>query len=211
MRWRILLALMAAGLHQATESRARRAAIGRDIDDVLEQQMVQQEPINRAVVAPGEALAKSIAVQPAQSGLALEGAPHEAHLPRVGKQIHDFVVQTLVQIIAVRVLQLADCLCVVEPPDFLGKLLNALRQGAQISGTSHGNISVQWSFTLPASCHTVPSEPNRLKGRFKWHPLKPVSRVTCASRPKKPGRRARCWISIGARWRKTRSTIRDSS
>src|SRR5690606_15765703 len=48
------------------------------------------------------------------SGLALEYAAHEANFALLGKQLHDFVVETFVDVIAVGVVKLADRLLIFQ-------------------------------------------------------------------------------------------------
>src|SRR5262249_18728611 len=92
----------------------------------------------RAVVPASEILAEAVAVQPTHSGLASEHAVHETHFTAVGKQIHDLVVQTLVQIVAIRMLQPADRVHILQRSDFSGQLLQLPAQRLDL--IAHGAL-----------------------------------------------------------------------
>ena len=134
-------------------NRARRGAIRRYIDDVLQLQVIEQEPIDGTIVAAREVAAKALAVKPAQAGLTLERATHEVHFAGSREQVHHLVVQTLVEVVAIRMLQLADRLHVVEQANFVGKLLHLSDQGAEIGRGGHRVTSVvEWVWAaLPNS------------------------------------------------------------
>jgi hypothetical protein len=136
---RIFLGLMTSRLHQAAETCPCRAPVLRHIHDVLKLQMIQQKAIHGTVVAAREVLPETLAVQPAQPGLALEGAAHEPHLAIGREQVHDLVIQTLVEIVAIGMLQLAHRLDIVEPANLSGELLDLAGQRAQLGGSGSGH------------------------------------------------------------------------
>ncbi len=76
--------------------------------------MVEEQAVDRAVAPLREVATKAVAIQAAQAGLAAKDAAHEVHLAVVGKQIDDLVVQTLVEVVAIRELHLADRVHILE-------------------------------------------------------------------------------------------------
>src|ERR1700722_8487273 len=92
--------VMAAGLHEDAETRVGQLAVGRNVDDVLQHHVIQQIALYGAVVATGEVFAETAAVKPARAFFAAEDAADEMDLAIVGKQIHHFVVQAFVEIVA---------------------------------------------------------------------------------------------------------------
>ena len=100
--------LVSAGLHQHAEACPRRATVVVDRYDVLHDRVVEQAAEGRAVLPVGEAGAEAARVQAGGAGLALVDAADEDDLAVVGEQVHDLVIQALVEVVAVGVLQVAD-------------------------------------------------------------------------------------------------------
>ncbi len=96
--------LVAAGRHQVTKTPFGRLAVSGHVHDVLQLRVIEQKTVDRAVHTPGKILAEAGAIEPAQPRLAAEGAAHEADLAVVAEQVHDFVVETFVEVVAVSVL-----------------------------------------------------------------------------------------------------------
>ena len=71
-------------------------------------------------MAAGEVLAETAAIETARAFLAAEDAADEVDLAIVGEQVHHFVVEALVEIVAVFELQVADGLGVLELADLGG-------------------------------------------------------------------------------------------
>ena len=99
---------MPACLHDTAEASEGGAAIRRNIDNVLKYRVIEQEAVDGTVVSAGEILAKPIAVQSPNAGLAFEDATHEAHFAAVAEQIDDLVIETFVEVIPVSMLQPAN-------------------------------------------------------------------------------------------------------
>ena len=75
--------------------------------------MVEQEAVDRAVIAVGEGGLEAVDIEPLRAGLALEQAAEEADLAILGEQVDDLIVQAFVDQIAVEMLELADRLLVL--------------------------------------------------------------------------------------------------
>ena len=89
-------------------------------------------------MAAGEVLAEAIAIETARACLAAEDAADEVDLAIVGEQIHHFVIQALVEIVAVLVLKIADGLRVLELSDLGGEFFDFLFEGAELFIGGHG-------------------------------------------------------------------------
>src|SRR5581483_6402677 len=201
-----LLALVGTRLHEAAESAARRAAILSDIHNVLKLQVIQKETVHRAVAPPGEVLAKAITVETAQPRLSFECTAHEAHFAVGGEQVHHFIVQTFVEIVAIGVLQLPDHLHVIEPPNLVLELLDPLRQRAQINGSGHvGTSFFRW---IGYSMRRIDAKKDGKATPLQ--PVTPAAPATCVLRPRKRGLPGRCWICTGRPSRKARWMTRGS-
>ena len=104
--------------------------------------MVEQIALNRAVVAVGEILAESAAVEAARAFLAAEDAADEVDLAIVGKQVDHFVIEALVEVVAVFVLEIADGLRVLELADVGGEVGDFLLQGGELLVSGHGGTII---------------------------------------------------------------------
>ncbi len=105
------------GLHHAPETALRRGEVVGDGDDVLELRVVQEEPEDRPVVPLHEPASEPLNVEPVDARPALVQAPAEVDLAVVAEQRRNFGVVTLVEVVAVRVVQPADLLLRFEQGD----------------------------------------------------------------------------------------------
>ena len=85
----------------------------------------------------GEILAEAVAIQAARAGFAAEDAADEVDFAIVGEQVHHFVVQALVEIVAVLELQVADGLRVLQLSDLGGEFLYFLFERANLVISGH--------------------------------------------------------------------------
>ena len=131
--------VMASGLHEDAHAGVCRFAIGRDVDDVLEDHVVEQVTLNRAVMAVGEDLAESAAVEAPRAFLAAEDPSQEVDLAIVGIQVDRFVIEALVQVVAVFELEIADGLRILELGDMRGELFDLLFERAELFVGGHGD------------------------------------------------------------------------
>src|SRR5208283_4662876 len=135
------LAFVTAGLHEAAKAAAGRAAVRRDIDDVLQLQMVEQKPVHRSVVSGGEVFAKAIAVKAPKARLRLEDAAHEPYFALFREKVHDFVVKAFIEIVYIGMLEPADGMHVAEDADLVRELRELPRQADQFIGAGHCTFS----------------------------------------------------------------------
>src|ERR1700722_5540529 len=131
---------MPASLHETAEARVGELTVGRDVDEVLENHVIEQVALHGTVVAAGEILAEAGAIETTGTGLAAEDAADEVHLAIIGEQIHHFVIQALVEIVAVLELEVADRLRVLKFADLGGETFDFLFEGAELFISGHGGI-----------------------------------------------------------------------
>jgi len=124
-------------VQEAAEAGARRRAIGRDRDHVLQLQMLEQLPVRRAVAAFSERLAKASRVQAPRASLALEQAVQESHVALRGKKLDDLVIQALVDQVTVGVVEPADGLGIPQDAELPREPLDLLAQGTQFFHAAH--------------------------------------------------------------------------
>jgi hypothetical protein len=112
--------LVRTGLIEAAETGFSVGTIGRNVDDILQLIMIEEEselggflediPVNRAVPAAGKGLAESLQIQSLQPLLPLVDPAKENDLTVVIKEIDDLLVQTFIEVITIYMLQITDCL-----------------------------------------------------------------------------------------------------
>ena len=129
--------VMTAGLHEDAEARVGEFAVRRNVDDVLQHHVIEQVALHGSVVPTGEVLVEAVAIETAGAGLAAEDAADEVDLAIVGEQIHDFVVQALVEVVAVLVLEVADGLRVLKLSDLAGEFFHFLFERANLVVSGH--------------------------------------------------------------------------
>ena len=110
---------MPAAEQHAAEAALGGLPVGRDRNDVLHLEMIEQQAVDRAGLAAGETLLDPVAVEPHHPGLADVLAAQEHHHAVLGEQVGDLLGQVEVDVVAVgpvqppdrvHVLQLADAM-----------------------------------------------------------------------------------------------------
>ncbi len=164
----LLLALVLAGQHQRAEAAARGLAVRRDVHDVLQLQMVEQEAVHRPVVPLREEVAEPVAVEPAYAGLAFVDPIEKAHFAIVGEQVGRFVVQAHVDVVPVLEVQGTHGVDVFEVTDLSLQFRDLLRQIGSGGWRAAGRASFFSSFLVRRGLGRICSSPSQI-------PLEPAN------------------------------------
>lgn len=103
-------ALVRAGAHEGAHAHPRVRARLVDVDNVLQHGMVQQKAVHGPVAALDKHLLEPALVQSLDAGLASVAAPQEldVRIGVVGKHVDHFIVEALVEVVAVFEVHFAD-------------------------------------------------------------------------------------------------------
>jgi hypothetical protein len=85
--------------------------------------MIEQKAVHGAIVVTREVLPETVTVEAARTLLAAKDAAHEAYLGVFGEEVYGFVVQAFVDEVAVRILQAANGMHVLQHADPICELL----------------------------------------------------------------------------------------
>jgi hypothetical protein len=112
------------GLHGAAEAPQSGDAIRKNVDHVLVLRMVEQEAVDRPVVAVGEIGLEAVDVKPPRALLASEGTAEEPYFAIFGKEVDDLTVEALVDQVAVKVMKLPHRLLILLNLEAAGEIGN---------------------------------------------------------------------------------------
>lgn len=102
--------LVRAGLHERAHAAPRVRARGVHVDDVLRHDVVEQPALDGAVATGDKVLLEPVLVEPLDAGFAAPARAEEFHVGVgvVGEHVDDFVVEALVEVVAVFEVGFAD-------------------------------------------------------------------------------------------------------